>query len=289
MELIAVDRVRSIDPETFRHEYLIPRKPLIIEQLTEDWPARNKWNTDFFKQAGGHLSVPVYDNSLPKPQSAVNAPDYIMRFEEYLDRITSGPCDLRIFLFNIFNHLPELVKDFSYPDQLCKSFLKKYPMLFFGGKGSIVYLHYDMDLSHVFITQFTGKKRVLLFDNRYSSLLYRLPFMVQSYIDPERPDYEKYPGLKSVKGYETLLENGETLFMPSGIWHYMNYLEGGFALSLRSTDTSMGQKLRGLFNLTLMRKTDDLMKRGFTSRWYHYKHRKAAENAEKAISRLRLP
>jgi len=73
-----------------------------------------------------------------------------------------------------------------------------------------------------FITQFKGRKRVILFDNKYSEALYKLSFMVQRYIDPEQPDYNKYPGLKNVEGYETILEDGETLFMPSGIWYYMN-------------------------------------------------------------------
>ena len=94
--------------------------------------------------------------------------------------------------------------------------------MFFGGAGSRVFLHFDMDLSHVFITQFKGRKRVILFDNKYSEALYKLSFMVQRYIDPEQPDYNKYPGLKNVEGYETILEDGETLFMPSGIWYYMN-------------------------------------------------------------------
>jgi hypothetical protein len=36
-------------------------------------------------------------------------------------------------------------------------------MLFVGGRGSITHMHFDIDLSHIFHTQFGGKKRVLLF------------------------------------------------------------------------------------------------------------------------------
>jgi hypothetical protein len=116
---------------------------------------------------------------------------------------------------------------------------------------------------------------VILFDNKYSEALYKLPFMVQSYIDPEKPDYDKYPALRGVEGYETIIENGETLFMPSGIWHYMNYLEGGFALSLRSMSTPIATKVQGLYNLLIMRKVDDFMKRNFTQKWFDYKHETA--------------
>jgi hypothetical protein len=275
MILRNVDRVDSISRKDFQERYVKHSKPVVIKSLTSNWAAKEKWNYDYFKSLAGDKIVPVYDNSIPTADSAVNKPDGEMKFGEYLDRIASGPTELRIFLFNIFDHIPSLTNDFTYFDDICGGFLKKYPMMFFGGAGSKVFLHFDMDLSHVFITQFKGKKRVLLFDNKYSEALYKLPFMVQSYIDPEKPDYDKYPALKHVEGYETVIEDGETLFMPSGIWHYMNYLEGGFALSLRSMSTPVATKIRGLYNLVVMRKVDDFMKSNFTRKWYDYKHETA--------------
>ena len=53
-------------------------------------------------------------------------------------------------------------------------------MLFVGGSGSIAHMHYDIDLSHIFHTQFLGKKRVLLFKNDQSPLIYRMPGTVES-------------------------------------------------------------------------------------------------------------
>lgn len=282
MILKPVERVQSITAHDFQENYLRPLKPLVIQNLIHDWPAKTKWTYDYFKSLAGDKVVPVYDNSIPTPDTAVNKPDGMMKFGDYLDTIASKPTELRIFLFNIFDHIPDLLNDFTYFDNLTGGFLKKYPMMFFGGAGSKVFLHFDMDLSHVFITQFKGKKRVILFDNQHSAALYKLPFMVQSYIDPEKPDYEKHPALKNVEGYETILEDGETLFMPSGIWHYMNYMEGGFALSLRSMNTPITTKLKGLYYLFVMRKIDDFMKKNFTRKWYDYKHEMAARNALKA-------
>lgn len=279
MILKPVDRVDSISAEDFQEKYLKTLTPLVIRNLTQEWPAKTKWDYNYFKKMAGDKIVPVYDNSIPTPDTAVNKPDGMMKFGDYLDTIATKPTELRIFLFNIFDHIPGLLNDFSYFDNLSGGFLKKYPMMFFGGAGSKVFLHFDMDLSHVFITQFKGKKRVILFDNKFSTELYKLPFMVQSYIDPENPDYKKHPALKNVQGYETVLEDGETLFMPSGIWHYMNYLEGGFALSLRSMNTPITTKLRGLYYLFVMRKIDDFMKRNFTRKWYEYKHEQAAKRA----------
>ena len=82
-----------------------------------------------------------------------------------MELISEGPAGWRIFLFNIFDHAPQLINDFSWPEQLMKGFVKNYPMLFTGGATSITHMHFDMDMSHILHTQFLGRKRVLLFPN----------------------------------------------------------------------------------------------------------------------------
>lgn len=283
MKLQPVETISDISGTDFRENFLKTRRPVVLKGVAEKWDAYEKWKLPYFKQIAGHIDVPLYDNSKPTPTTRLNAPDCVMKFADYLDAIAAGPVQLRMFLFNIFDHIPTLCRDFVFPEHLMKGFLKKYPMLFFGGAGSIVYLHYDMDLSNVFLTQFHGKKRVILFDQKYSPHLYRLPFTVQSYVDVEDPDYEKFPAMKYLQGYETIMEHGDMLFMPAGTWHYMNYLEGGYALALRAFDPSLAVKARGIFNITVMRLFDDVMKKQFGSQWYNYKHRKANKYAEEVM------
>ena len=68
-----VDSVDSISREDFKKNYLIPRKPLIIKGLTKDWPAREKWSTDYFKQIAGDIEVDLVDNSKADPNKVINA------------------------------------------------------------------------------------------------------------------------------------------------------------------------------------------------------------------------
>ena len=263
MRLSPVDVVENISGEKFKEKYLFPKRPVILRGIADKWDAFEKWKLPYFKQVSGNIEVPLYDNTKSNPTSRVNAPDKIMAFGDYLDAISTGPLELRMFLFNIFDHIPQLCNDFTFPEHLTKGFLKKYPMMFFGGAGSIVHLHYDMDLSNVFLTQFHGKKRVILFDQKYSKHLYRLPYSVQSYVDIENPDFNKHPAAKYLEGYEVIMEHGDMLYIPSGVWHYMNYLEGGYALALRAFDPSLATKSKGMFNITGMRLFDDLMKKEF--------------------------
>ena len=80
-----------------------------------------------------------------------------MKFGDYLDLITREPTDLRIFTFNIFSEVPALVNDYSNPPLVSK-FLDRFPLMFFGGAGSKVFLHFDIDVPHIFLTQFHGPK-----------------------------------------------------------------------------------------------------------------------------------
>jgi hypothetical protein len=205
--------------------------------------------------------------------------------------ISTGPAAWRIFLFNIFNHAPQLTKDFTWPDHLMKGFVKRVPMLFVGGQGSITHMHFDIDLSHIIHTQFVGRKRVLLFPYTEQFKLYRKPFEVLSiadfsnYYDPEKTklDTAQFPAVEFAEGYDMVLEHGDTLFMPGGYWHHMEYLESGFAMSLRALNDSATGKLKGAWNLVGMRNIDTLMKKTIPLQWYEWKRKKIFEAAEKEL------
>lgn len=280
-----VERVSGIDRQTFLKEYYRPGIPVVITDYSKGWPALQKWNYQYFKNLLGDHQVPLYDSSKADGAKKVNEPAHIMAFSDYLDLIEKEPSDLRIFLFNIFNERPELCRDFFKP-ALTPDVLTRFPMMFFGGRGSSVFLHYDMDLSHVYHTHFGREKRVLLFENKYSRNLYRLPFSVHNIedIDMENPDFEKWPALKKVNGYRTILSHGDTLFMPSGMWHYMNYTQAGFSLSLRSVDTRLLTKLRGLLNLTVMRQIDNFGRKLRGADWIKFKENLAIRKAERGLS-----
>lgn len=290
MQLNSVDKVENISPGDFKNNYYLPKKPLVITGLAKKWPAYNKWTWEYFKGIVGDKKVGLYNNVKSDAYTPINTADDYKTFGEYIDMIQSGPAAWRIFLFNIFSHAPELVKDFSWPEELMTGFVKKYPMLFTGGATSITHMHFDIDLSHILHTQFAGKKRVLLFQHEEQHKLYRKPFEVLSLADfsnysegSGNPDYEKFPALKYATGYELIMEPGDTLFMPAGYWHHMEYLESGFAMSLRALQNSISGKAKGAWNLFGMRSIDTIMKKANPKWWYNYKIRKVDKFANEEI------
>ena len=151
--------------------------------------------------------------------------------------------------------------------------------MFFGGEGSKVALHYDIDLSHVFLNQFHGRKRVVLFGPEQSKYLYQHPFTVASYVDVNNPDYEKFPALRYAQGYETILNPGETIFMPSGYWHYIEYIDGGYSMSLRANE-SYSRRARGLWNIARHYVVDKGMNRIMGDNWRRVKEDMAKRRAD---------
>lgn len=281
LELIPVERRTGLTPDAFASEFLHPMLPVVFTDLMAAWPAREKWTIEHFKSKYGHLQVPVVSNNYSKPGKGYMTPDRVISFREYLEIIESGPTDLRIFLWNIFREAPELRHDFSIP-KIMDGFVDELPFMFFGGEGSKVALHYDIDMSHVFLNQIHGRKRVLLFAPEQSRHLYHHPFTVASYVDLNRPDYQKYPALAHAKGYEVVLQPGETLFMPSGYWHYIEYTDGGYSISLRSFG-SLPARVRGLANIARHYVVDKGMNRLIGPSWRKMKERMAERRAEEVI------
>ncbi|NJM16553.1 MAG: cupin-like domain-containing protein, partial [Bacteroidales bacterium] len=223
----------------------------------------------------GHAEVGVFDGALQKHDRSFKKPHRKMKFGHYIKQITSNEdSDVRLFLFNIFKHAPDLRNDFDFPP-LTRLYLKSVPFMFFGGKNAVVRMHQDMDWSNVFLTQLHGKKEVILFHPKYSKLLYRYPFNVHSAVDIERPDYSKFPGLVHVEGMRCVLEPGDTLFIPSGHWHYIKYLEGGYAINQRALSPYPSRWLRGLWHVAVLSNADEIMRWTFGDTWYKYKYEKA--------------
>lgn len=283
--LRTIDTVNTITPDRFKQEYFQKRRPLIIKGLSKSWPAYEKWKPAYMKEIIGDKTVPLYDNSKADPSKSINAAAAYMPFSEYMDLIRSQPTELRIFLFNIFKHAPKLLDDIVIPKDLMGGFLESMPAMFFGGSNSVTFLHYDIDLPHIFHTHFVGRKHVILFENKWKRRLYCLPnatYALEDY-DVLNPDTERFPALDGVEGTQAILEHGDTLYMPTGYWHWMKYLEGSFSISLRAWDPSWLVKANSVYNLAVKGGVDSLLKMMFKEKYAHYREQLAIRRAEDAL------
>lgn len=285
MKLISTPKGKGLTAEEFLQKHMKTRTPVILEDFVDsDSPALHKWNYDYFKKIAGDTKVHVYGGEIESLDRVASKPIGESTFAEYLDLISNKPTDHRLFLFNLLNIKPELRKDIHYRNVTKGKVLEWLPFMFFGGEGSITRNHVDIDMSHVFITQFQGVKRIWLFPWEQNELLYKLPYNFHSIANVKDVDYEKYPALKYVIGYEAVIQPGETLYIPSGWWHYIQYETEGYSISVRALPSSLLEKWRGFKNLVLIRHFDNVMRKIFKEKWFNYKVKVATRRANKAIS-----
>lgn len=286
MILSEIDVVEDIDKDVFLKKYFKPQKPVLIKGLAKKWEAYSKWSLDYIAAQAGEQVVGLYDNKPADPNKPTDEPVTYMKMREYIKLIKEKPSDLRIFFYIITDKLPELLKNFSYPELGFKYF-KRIPTLFFGGSEARVLMHYDVDLGDLLHFQFEGKKRVLLFPPDQASFLYKVPLSVHTVynIDYERPDFERFPALRFATGYEVHMEHGDALFMPSGYWHFNRYLEAGFSITLRSFPGSPRRLMKMLNEVFVVRYTDKLMRRVLKHRWVTFKQKLAFRKSQRALNR----
>ncbi len=285
MILSQINRVQTITKQAFIQNYLKPQKPLIIEKGIEDWPAFSKWNLDYMAKVAGEKIVPLYDDKPINASKKFNEPAHKMKMSEYISLLQKKPTRYRIFLWNVLKEVPQLQNDFSFPD-LGIRFLKGLPMLFFGGRDSFTFMHYDIDFANILHFHFDGKKEIILFDQSQTKYLYKVPhsLITREDIDFSNPDYEKWPALKKAEGYKTFLNHGEVLFMPEGYWHYMKYITPGFSMSLRGIPRNPKHLSWAIYNIFIMRHFDNLMRKKKGQKWIDSKNEMAIINTHKKLN-----
>jgi len=288
MRLTPIQKVKKIDSESFKNNHMKPRLPVIMEDFIDpESPAFKKWNYEYFKEIARDHKVNIYGSELESLDKVASSPIGQTTFAEYLDLISTTPTEHRLFLFNLLTIRPELKDDLQYNDVTDGKILKWLPFMFFGGEGSITRNHIDIDMSHVFITQFHGIKRIWLFPWEQSDLMYKLPYNFHSLPNIKDPNYREYPALLYLNGYEAVLGPGETLYIPSGWWHYIQYETEGYSVSVRALPSSLLEKWRGFKNMVVTRNFDNIMRKLFKEKWFRYKVKTARKRAAKAARKQR--
>ncbi|WP_291964273.1 cupin-like domain-containing protein [Maribacter sp.] len=287
MKLTDIPRVKHIAKETFLNDYFKPQKPVVLEQAIEDWPAFKKWNLDYIKEIAGDITVPLYDDRPVQHKDGFNEPHAKMKMAAYVDLLKKEPTKYRIFLWNILKEVPALQKDYKFPDFGLR-LLKGVPMMFFGGRDSYTFMHYDIDLANIFHFHFDGEKEVILFPQSETEKLYKVPHSLITHesIDFSNPDYGKWPALKKANGFKTTLSHGEVLYMPEGYWHYMKYNTPGFSMSLRALARNPKNLGKAFYNILIMRHYDVLMRKIKGQDWIDAKNKKAIANTNKNVESL---
>jgi hypothetical protein len=246
------------------------------------WPAKQKWNIDYLKETAGEQIIPVYSSKPARDKQHQHAASTHIKLTTYLNMLEQGENDLRIFFYNILQGAPSLLSDFTYP-KLGMKFFERLPVLFVGGAGARVQMHYDIDLANLILCHFGGPKKVLLIPPEQTPYMYKVPYSFSALFDVDfsNPNLTKYPAIKHLNGYVAELKHGDSLFIPSGFWHYIIYEEIGFSMTLRSMPTRWNSRLTVLKNILITRTIEGIMRKIIGQKWNDRNERLAIEKTNK--------
>lgn len=186
--------------------------------------------------------------------------------------------DLRMFASKLLTKDKGLLKELPTPSFFrCKWQLPK--LMFIGGKGRIVSLHYDFIRDEGLLLPLFGRKEVILFPNSASRNLYKLPYNTIFMVNLFEPAYEKYPGLRGIRGYKALMNHGDALYIPSGYYHQLKYVDASISIGFRRWNVSLYTTVSMVIARILQIPTDKLLHIFLGKKWYNWKMDRAYKRA----------
>ncbi len=230
----ALPSVTEIDAPTFKKEYLKRQKPVNMKGLANAWPARTKWNIDYFLKLEKNKQVRLDIGNIFQGESDATK----QTFQQFIQNLkesesAASKTDKYLALFNIFEEFPELREDtdFSILNQFTK---KDFVYGWIGPKGTVTGLHTDS--ANNLLAQLKGTKLVLLTEPKYTRKMYlskKFDLAAQvSSVNINDFDETKFPRFREIPFYSMILEPGDVLFIPQGWWHYVKSLD--FSISVNN-------------------------------------------------------
>ena len=241
-------------------------RPLVVQGALAHWPAMRErpWNSPAYlleKTFGGRRLVPV---EIGRSYTDAGWGQEIITFREFMERyLLHDPIDGKrngigyLAQHDLFSQIPSLRNDISIPDYCYtdppppapgtplaeKEAPAKMdePLLnaWFGPAGTVSPLHTDP--YHNILCQVVGKKYVRLYSPSESGKLYPkgvegcgVDMSNTSEVDIEAGEGtldEKFPLFREAEYVETILKEGECLYIPVGWWHYVRSLSVSFSVS----------------------------------------------------------
>jgi len=255
-----IPRIAGITQEHFLQQHVLPNQPVIVTDAMQTWPARTRWNPDYFSARLAGLQVQVY-NDLFDLTNVTTLDDY---FDHHFDRRDGDPSRDYVRWYSQLKDVDffwsdeafaRLQEDWSTPYFLpeqgylvpglgrpvpAEASLFPYRGLFISGRGSRTRLHRDPWTTSAMLCQFYGNKKVTM----YAPDQARFLMAGDEFVDITEPDRAKFPEWDAAQvRYLDELHPGEILFIPSGWLHHVESLQDSISVTWNFIHDSGKQRL----------------------------------------------
>ena len=228
-----VDRRNGLSLREFRKEYLYARRPVVITDAIDSWPARDRWTLDYFKSQYSDTSITVcrLGGERYRPDDTEK-----VRLSAFIDRLQANTFETYPYYvrddWRIFQIHKELLSDYEVPNYFFDWFAflppfmrLTYPRIFIGPRGALTPLHLDIWGTHAWLAQLVGRKRWILFPPDQKELLYDCT------VQPQNPDFARFPLFRKAKPVECTIGPGDLIFVPGGWAHEVISLDATISIT----------------------------------------------------------
>lgn len=237
-----VQDVTEISDKEFADNYRDAMRPVILRGGCSAWKACKLWSPHYFEKVAGPVTVPVKTLSNGEINvSSWNLAEYA-RFVKDSHRCegadstsiaTATPYCHDIPLLGLIESLADDCQSFP-ADFLSLSYRQhwwRYSQFFMGPEGAVTPLHFDTLLSHNLFFQIFGAKQFTILPPSQTIHCGRRGWRWFD-VDPEQPDYVRFPEYKGTTPTVITVNAGDILYMPPGTLHHVRSLSTSISFAI---------------------------------------------------------
>jgi Cupin-like domain len=237
--------------EEFFRDYVFRRRPVVITNLFDGQEISRITTIEDAARAWADMKIHLQPEYASGEGAAAPAQPTFMTFGEYVEFVRANPStrlccteyDTPARVLASFR-LPSACRVTSLPEDEIFGLPKKYgdfdltTAVFIANGGNVGHLHFDGDQREVFLHQVYGRKRVVLFQPAAAIHLrtldgpYSRPSLSGVYLEQMSLD-DKLSLVERAGGYHTVLEPGETIYIPMLMWHHLEYIDNAMSFNIR--------------------------------------------------------
>ncbi|RCJ27410.1 hypothetical protein A6S26_13385 [Nostoc sp. ATCC 43529] len=233
----AIERRYNLSSNEFKKDYVELRKPVIISGVISNWSGFDKWSLKYLKKISPSLNI--YAKRFSNKEIEIcrlTMKKYIELIESYEKDPENHPLPPYCHDLPLFSLIPSLIEDvqpfpFEYLPEWYWYKWWRYCQFFLGSSNSITPLHFDCLLTNNIFFQIAGRKQFTILLPEDAKYCYRQGWRWFS-VNPENPDFNKYPDYKNARPITFIVNPGEILYMPPGTLHHVRSLDMSISFNI---------------------------------------------------------
>jgi hypothetical protein len=239
---LSVTEHKEISEAEFASSYRDACHMVLLRGRCAAWSACRRWSPSYFYDIAANINVPVktYGDTGKIHVASWSLRDYARfilerSYRDHKPEPEAGaiPYCHDIPLLGLVESLAEDCRPFpaGFLSPWYRRHWWRYSQFFMGPAGTVTPLHFDTLLTHNLFFQIYGTKQFTVLPHDQARYCGRRGWRWFD-VDPERPDYTRFPEYRQATPTVVLVKAGDVFYMPPGTLHHVRSLEPSISFNI---------------------------------------------------------